>query len=53
MPAPTIEDTATRLAVLLTAGGGGLADPGSSGLVFEPSISLRPLARTIPPGDVC
>jgi hypothetical protein len=52
MPAPTIEDTATRLAVLLTAGGGGLADPGSSGLMFEPNISLRPLARTVPPADV-
>jgi hypothetical protein len=52
MAAPTIEDTATRLAVLLTSGGGGLADPGSSGLIFEPSILLRPLARTAAPADV-
>jgi len=52
MPAPTIEDTATRLALLLTAGGGGLADAGSSGLLFEAGISLRPLTRTAPPADV-
>jgi hypothetical protein len=52
MPAPTIEDTAARLAVLLTAGGGGLTDPRGSGLLFEPTIELRPLTRTQAPADV-
>ena len=52
MLAPTIEDTAARLAILLTAGGGGLADPGGSGLVFEDTIELRPLARVAAPADV-
>jgi hypothetical protein len=52
MPAPTIEDTGTRLAVLLTAGGGGLADPSGSDLVFEPTIELRPLVRGQAPADV-
>jgi hypothetical protein len=52
MPAPTIEATAARLAVLLTAGGGGLSDPGGTGLVFEPAIELLALERTRPPDDV-
>jgi hypothetical protein len=48
-----IEAAAQRLATLLTAGGGGLRDPGGRDLVFEPSLDLRPLARADePPGDV-
>jgi hypothetical protein len=52
MPAPTIEDTAVRLAVLLTAGGGGLTDPSGGDLVFEPTVDLHPLARGRAPADV-
>lgn len=51
-PDPTIDATAARLARLLTAGGAGINDPGGSGLVFEESLELRPLARARPPADV-
>jgi hypothetical protein len=52
MPVSTIEDAAARLAALLTDAGGSLRDPERHDLVFEPSIELRPLARTSWPGDV-
>jgi hypothetical protein len=52
MPAPTIDDTAARLADLLTRGGGGLSDPGRHDLVFEETIDLQPLARGPRPSDV-
>jgi hypothetical protein len=52
MRTPTIEDAAARLAALLTDAGGGLSDPERHDLVFEPSIELRPLARSGWPCDV-
>lgn len=52
LPSPTIEQTAARLADLLTYAGGALADPERHDLVFETDISLRPLVRLPPPGDV-
>src|ERR1700722_11268489 len=52
LPTPTIEQTAARLAALLTYAGGALADPQRHDLVFEPEISLRPLVRLAPPADV-
>ena len=52
MPSPTIEDTAARLAALLTYAGGALADPDRHDLVFEDHIDLRPLARRPPPLEV-
>jgi hypothetical protein len=51
-PAPTIEQTAARLASLLTYAGGTLSDPERHDLVFETDISLRPLVRTPAPSDV-
>ena len=51
-PDPAVHAVASRLAHLLTLGGGGVGDPGGSGLVFEPSLELRPLTRTRAPGDV-
>ena len=45
MPPPTIEDSATRLAALLTYGGGALNDPDRHDMVFEDQIALRTLAR--------
>ncbi|MGH9125871.1 MAG: DNA double-strand break repair nuclease NurA [Acidimicrobiales bacterium] len=50
--APTIEQTASRLADLLTYNGGALADPTRHDLLFEPDIVLRPLTRLAPPDDV-
>lgn len=55
-PAPsasgtTLETAARRLAVLLTAGGGGMQDPGGSNLEFEATISLRPLTRLAMPAE--
>jgi hypothetical protein len=52
MPAPTVEDAATRLAALLTYEGGALADPERHDLVFVPSIELQPLDRLPAPADV-
>jgi hypothetical protein len=49
---PTIEQAAVRLAGLLTYAGGALNDPERHDLVFEEEITLRPLARLPPPGDV-
>jgi hypothetical protein len=54
MPLPTppsIEDTAARLASLLTYAGGALNDPERHDLVFEPDIALRSLARRPAPVD--
>jgi hypothetical protein len=52
----TIEAAASRLAVLLTGGGGAVHDPqgelGSVGLELEAAIELRPLARGAVPDDV-
>jgi hypothetical protein len=50
----SIEIIATRLAELLTGAGGGLHDPGRSDLIFEGSLSIRPLDRagTAAPSDV-
>ncbi|MGH9077607.1 MAG: DNA double-strand break repair nuclease NurA [Acidimicrobiales bacterium] len=47
----TVEETARRLARLLSGGGDALADAGRSDLVFEPRVDLRPLERTEPPPD--
>ena len=52
MPAPTIDDTAARLAALLTYGGGGLSDPDRHDLMFEDRIELQPLLRRGCPTDV-
>ncbi len=52
MPAPTIEDTAARLASLLTYAGGALDDPEHHDLVFERAIELQPLVRGPVPPDV-
>ncbi|MDQ6617905.1 MAG: DNA double-strand break repair nuclease NurA [Actinomycetota bacterium] len=49
---PTIEQTAARLADLLTYAGGALNDPERHDLVFESDISLLPLTRLAPPADV-
>lgn len=46
-----LEGTTRRLAELLTTGRGGLADPTGSGLVFEPSVVIRPLDGRPPPAD--
>jgi len=51
-PSPTIENTAARLAQLLTYAGGALNDPERHDLVFEPEISLQPLLRLGAPADV-
>src|ERR1700683_4069258 len=49
----SIEDAATRLAVLLTGDGDGLRDPTRSDIVFEPTLSIRPLDRAANgPADV-
>jgi hypothetical protein len=48
----TLEAVAARLALLLTGGGGGLADPTGSDLEFEPVVQARPLARRAAPADV-
>ena len=49
----SLEAAATRLALLLTAPGGPVADraDGPGGLEYEPVVELRPLARTAPPAD--
>ncbi len=52
MPSPTIEDTAARLAALLTYAGGALADPDRHDLLFEEHIELRRLARAPAPVEV-
>ncbi len=52
VPSP-LTVAAGRLAVLLTAGGGGMSDPTGVGLEFESEVRLRPLVRTeAAPGDV-
>jgi hypothetical protein len=44
---------ANRLATLLTAGGGALADPQGAGVLdFEPELRVRPLPRRPAPADV-
>ena len=45
----TVEETAGRLAALLSGDGRTLADPTGSELVFEDEPALHPLIRTIPP----
>jgi hypothetical protein len=52
MPHPTIDDTAARLASLLTYAGGALADPERHDLVFEERIVLQSLVRAPAPSDV-
>ncbi len=52
MPPPNIDDTAARLAALLTYAGGALNDPERHDLEFEADISLQPLVRLPPPSDV-
>jgi hypothetical protein len=52
MPHPTIDDTAARLASLLTYAGGVLADPERHDLVFEERIVLHSLVRAPAPSDV-
>jgi hypothetical protein len=48
----SVEIAAGRLAVLLTGGGTGLADPGGRGeLEFEATIALRSLERTKAPAE--
>ena len=48
-----LDGAAGRLAVLLTAGGGGLRDPTGVGLEFEADVRLRPLVRAaVAPADV-
>ncbi|HEX3623216.1 MAG TPA: DNA double-strand break repair nuclease NurA [Acidimicrobiales bacterium] len=49
----SLESAAGRLAVLLTGGGTGLADPAGSRLEFDDEVRLQPLVRSpAPPGDV-
>jgi hypothetical protein len=48
----SLEAAADRLARLLTAGGGELADPTGVGLQFEPVVRPEPLAPAPAPGDV-
>ncbi|HWG75045.1 MAG TPA: DNA double-strand break repair nuclease NurA [Acidimicrobiales bacterium] len=48
----TLEQTAARLAALLTGGADAMADPTGRDLIFEDHIELRALARTTAPGDV-
>ncbi len=53
MVTTALQTAAERLATLLTAGGGGLADPGNGHLEFDAEIRLRPLSRAIvPPVEV-
>jgi len=48
-----LDVAAGRLAVLLTAGGGGMSDPTGVGLEFESEVQLRPLVRAdSAPADV-
>lgn len=49
---PSIDQTAARLADLLTYAGGTLNDPERHDLVFEADVVLRPLMRRTAPGDV-
>lgn len=51
VPNATVEDAARRLAVLLTTGGGAIADPGAGHLEFESSIVIRPLDRRPAPAE--
>lgn len=52
MSPPTIDQTAARLADLLTNAGGALNDPERHDLVFEADISPRALERRAAPVDV-
>lgn len=47
-----LDQTARRLAELLTAGSDRLSDPTGSDLVFEAAVNLEPLERTVAPPDV-
>lgn len=47
-----LDQTARRLATLLTGGGSELSDPTARDLQFEPTVTLRPLERLAPPPDV-
>lgn len=48
---PSIDETAARLARLLTGGGTTLGDTERSNLVFEPVMTLRPLVRAAEASD--
>ncbi len=53
MQVNSLRPAADRLAQLLTAGGGRLADPEGAGVLeFEPELRIRPLDRALPPADV-
>lgn len=45
----SVDSVASRLVRLLTGDGSGLRDPTGGELVFEPGLSLRPLARAAAP----
>src|SRR5215218_7836543 len=52
-PSSSLHTATTRLAALLTGGGGGLADPGNGHLQFDADVRLRPLVRSsAPPAEV-
>jgi hypothetical protein len=51
-PDDSIAATAGRLAELLTGDGGGLRDPTGRELLFEPSLTIRPLSRLSAPVEV-
>jgi hypothetical protein len=48
----SVDDTARRLAVLLTGNRTEVWDPAGGELVFRPDIEIHPLARRPPPADV-
>ncbi len=45
----SVDSVAARLISLLTGDGSGLRDPSGGDLLFEPSLSLRPLSRAAAP----
>ena len=47
-----MQDVATRLAQVLLGNGNALGDPTGTDLLFEATVSLRPLARGAAPADV-
>jgi hypothetical protein len=52
-PSTSLHLATTRLAALLTGGGGGLADPGNGHLRFDAEVVVRPLVRAAaPPAEV-
>ena len=48
-PADSVDSVAARLVSLLTDGGTGLRDPSGGELIFEPSLSVWPLTRSVAP----